>query len=518
MTPDEAQPKNPEPKKDQYDERVYRRGHPPNRMLIALIAIVLVIVGTYFGWTKELPFQNPYELNAVFDNAANIRAKSPVRIAGVNVGEVKEVRSVGNAAEVTFTVKDDGLPIHEDAEIEIRPRIFLEGNFFLDVRPGSPSAPELVSGDTIPITQTATAVQLDEILTALQKPDRDNLIRLLSGFGTGLNHVPTAAEDVGQDPDVQGETAGQTINASFKYGGTAGRSTAIVAEALQGTEPHDLSRLLRSSSDVFAALLTREQQLKDLVTNLNTTVGAFAAESDSVNAAIRELAPTLEIAEPAFLRLNNTLPPLRAFSRDITPGIKQLPATIKAATPWLKQTKALVSRKNELKGISFNLMKAAPSLGKFSDGSIGLIEKTENLARCVNDVLLPTGDLVIADQFNAGVPNYKEFLYSTVQFNGESASFDGNGPYLRFQSGGGPTFVQMSNPSGDTGNPLGANNVLYSNMNLAGLTAQQGSQPVLGSTPPLNTSVSCYTRSPSTPNVSTAPGNPGAPGALTPAP
>ena len=512
MTPDENKPAQPQAKS--YDERVYRRGHPPNRMLIAIVAIILVIVGVYFGWTKEVPFQNPYELNAVFQNAVNIRSKSPVRIAGVNVGEVKEVRSVGDAAEVTFTVNDDGLPIHEDAEIEIRPRIFLEGNFFLDVRPGSPSAPDLESGDTIPITQTATAVQLDEVLTALQKPDRDNLIKLLSGFGTGLNHIPTAAEDVDQDPAVQGKTGGEAINASFKYGGKAGRSTAIVSEALQGTEPHDLSRLLASSADTFAALAADEDALKGFVTNLNTTVGAFAAESASVNAAVRELAPTLEIAEPALVRINNTLPPLRAFSRDITPGIKELPATIKAATPWLKQTKALVSRKKELKGLSFNLMKAAVPLAKFSDGSIGLLTQTEYLARCVNDVLIRTGDLVINDQFDAGVPNFKEFLYSTVNFNGESASFDGNGPYLRFQSGGGPTFVQFPNSSGAP--PF--NDVLYSNMFLDGGAAQQGSQPVPGSQPPFNTSVLCHTRSPDVPNVSTAPGNPGAPGALTPSP
>jgi hypothetical protein len=157
-------------------------------------------------------------------------------------------------------------------------------------------------------------------------------------------------------------------------------------------------------------------------------------------------------------------------------------------------------------------------LAKFSDGTIGLLEKTENLSRCVNDVLIRTGDLVINDQFNAGVPNFKEFLYSTVQFNGESASFDGNGPYLRFQSGGGPTSVQMTNPSGDSGNPAGDNNILYSNMFLAGAAAQQGSQPVPGPQPPYVDDVSCHTRTPDTPNVSTAPGNPGAPGALTPAP
>ena len=42
------------------------------------------------------------------------------------------------AAMVTMEMKDAGLPIKEDAELKIRPRIFLEGNFFVDLEPGSP--------------------------------------------------------------------------------------------------------------------------------------------------------------------------------------------------------------------------------------------------------------------------------------------------------------------------------------------------------------------------------------------
>jgi phospholipid/cholesterol/gamma-HCH transport system substrate-binding protein len=503
MTPEANKPAaTPKPA---YDERVYRRGKPPHRSRVALVAIALLIVGTYLAWTKELPFQNPYELKAVFSNAANIRVNSPVRIAGVNVGEVKSIRQVGEAAEVTFTVDDEGRPIHDDAEIQIRPRIFLEGNFFLDLRPGSPSASELPDEGTIPITQTATAVQLDEVLTALQAPDRANLIRLLAGFGAGLNHEPSAAEDQGQDPDVQGETGGQAINDSFQYGGAAGRDTAIVSEALQGTEPHDLSRLVDSLGDTFAALAGREADLQGLVTNLNTTTRALAVESDSVSASIRELAPTLERAKPTLLRLNDTLPALRAFARDITPGLQETPATIKAGMPWLKQVRLLATRRNELRPIARNLLKTAPNLARFSNRSLGLLSQTENLSRCVSDVLLPTGDLVIDDQFATNVPNWKEFLYGAVNMAGESQNFDANGPYLRFQSGSGPQMVNMPNPAGDS---LG--NVLWGRM----IQAPGGSQPVLGPTPPFRTDVACHTQP--VPNVSTAPGNPGAVGPPTP--
>ncbi len=77
------------PKAKDYDERIYRKGHPPHRMRNALILIALLIVGTYLALDQgaALP-RSEYELNAVFENAANIRKDSPVRIAGVNVGKV----------------------------------------------------------------------------------------------------------------------------------------------------------------------------------------------------------------------------------------------------------------------------------------------------------------------------------------------------------------------------------------------------------------------------------------------
>ena len=128
-------------------------------------------------------------------------------------------------------------PVREDAQVEIRPRIFLEGNFFLDVRPGSPSSKELSSGDTIPLTQTSTAVQLDQILTSLQAHDRANLQKLLRGYGTSLNHKPTAAEDATQDPEVQGLTAAQAINKSFQYGATAARVLAGQSGELEIVRP-----------------------------------------------------------------------------------------------------------------------------------------------------------------------------------------------------------------------------------------------------------------------------------------
>src|SRR5215211_6044948 len=70
-----------------------RPGHHrrlPNHV-IGLILIALIAVGSFLAYTKKLPWSHGYEIKAVFTTAENVRVKSPVRIAGVNVGEVTAV-------------------------------------------------------------------------------------------------------------------------------------------------------------------------------------------------------------------------------------------------------------------------------------------------------------------------------------------------------------------------------------------------------------------------------------------
>jgi ABC-type transporter Mla subunit MlaD len=435
-----------------YDERLYRRGPKGlSRAAVGAIAVLVILVGTYLAFSKSIPFAGPgYEAKAVFENAVTLRETAPVRIAGVNVGEVTDVKAEGNATEVTFTVDDEGLPLHTDTEIEIRPRLFLEGNYFLATNPGSPSAPELPDGGTIPVTQTATAVQLDQVLTTLQKPDRRNLGEFLEGFGGGLNRRPTSEEDETQDPDVQGESGAQAINDSFEYGGAAGRDSAIVNEALLGEEPHDLSKLIAGNRRLFGALLSREEQLKGLITNFNITTGALAAESENLSATIREAASTLELTRPSLRHLSESLPPLRTFARALEPSIRELPGTIDASGPWLRQTRKLL-RKRELGGLAKILRRAQPPLASATRTSIGVLRQNGLVALCGSDVLVPTGNTVIdsaggAYPFSTGQRAYREFFYTAVQQAGAASSFTGNGSWLRVQPGGGGVTATTNNP------------------------------------------------------------------------
>ena len=168
-----------------------------NAFVGLMAAIVCVLIG-YFGFTKDIPFTQGYRLKAQFESANSIRPNSPVRIAGVEVGKVKSVEPLEgtNAAVLVLELKDTALPIHADATAKIRPRIFLEGNFFVDLKPGSPGAPQLDSGDMIKITQTATPVQLDQVLTSLQT----RLARGSQGAARRPGHGAELQADAGGGP------------------------------------------------------------------------------------------------------------------------------------------------------------------------------------------------------------------------------------------------------------------------------------------------------------------------------
>jgi len=486
--PPKRDPQNPGP-----DERIFGRHYRgPRPVAIGVIVAILFVVGFYLGFSKRIPFTSRgYELHATLENATTLKPNSPVRIAGVNVGKVNTVEADGNVAEATFTVSDQGLPIHEDATIKLRPRLFLEGNFFLDLQPGSPSAPELESGSTIPMTQTTTAVQIDEILTSLQSDTRANLKRALKGYGEALNAVPTGSEDAAQDPDVQGLTGAEAINKTFRYGGKAGRTSAIVNQALLGQHPHDLSNLIRAQRDLFTKLASTDGALSDLITNFNITAGALASESGNLSASIRELAPTLQEAEPSLRHLNDALPWFRKLARESLPGIRELPATIRAGSPWLVQAGRLL-RESELGRTAHLLAAAAPGLAQAGHASLKLFPQIGLFSRCVSENLVPAGNVPIDDgPFSTGQPNIRELFYGVAQLAGESQGFDGNGPFVRFQAGGGPELVRMDNPRG--GEPGGVkNNVLWAH-NIAAPIATRPRLPV-GGQPPFRMDVPCYTQ------------------------
>ena len=82
-------------------------------------------------------------------------------------------------------------------------------------------------------------------------------------------------------------------------------------------------------------------------------------------------------------------------------------------------------------------------LARLTGESLALLPQTRAAARCARDVVLPTGDVAIQDEFATGRENYKEFFYALVGLAGEGQGFDGNGQYVRFQTGGGDNVIRL---------------------------------------------------------------------------
>jgi phospholipid/cholesterol/gamma-HCH transport system substrate-binding protein len=430
--------------------------------LIGLICVIVIAIGSWVAFTKQVPWGGGTTYDVVFNSAQNIRADSPVRIAGVDVGQVKGVEALAQSdnellaqsdadtagagdsppvtgAVVSIELEDAALPLKQDATFKLRPRLFLEGNLFIELRPGSPSAPEADEGYTFPPQQTSNSVQLNEFMTgSLQRDSRQNLRVFLDQFGEALI-------------DRGGAESFQTVYRTSKG---AFRSTSQVSEALLGENPHDLSGLIRNLDRVIRGLGRNEGALQDTVTNLATVTGSLAAEDQALEQAIIELPQVLDAADPAFASLNRAFPPVRALAREALPGVRSTEPMLIEATPLLQQVR-LLSRPAELRGLVADLVPTVPRLARLTRDTQPFLEQTRALSSCFNNVIIPWSN----DTVDGG-PDYnstnkgpagtvaEETAYGLVGISGESRSGDANGQYIRVAGGGGLNTVQLDTPTG----------------------------------------------------------------------
>jgi ABC-type transporter Mla subunit MlaD len=387
-----------------------------------VLALVVLGLLTYFGFSKANPFANPYEFRAVFNDVNNLKPRSPVRIAGVDVGKVVKVERVTEgrgAAQVTMELEKKGLPIKEDAELKIRPRIFLEGNFFVDLKPGSPSSDELATDGVIPVTQTAAPVQWGDLLTALQSDTRTDLKTFLREYSEGLD---------------RGGADG--FNQAIEYWEPAYRNSSLANDATLGQEPdRDLQRVLEGQQQTFAALVRDERALKDLVTNFNVTAAAFANEDEALAASIPALRDTLRAGEPALGSLNAALPSLRGFARDALPGVRTSDETLAASLPFMTQARLLMSER-ELRGTARVLRRTIPDVVAFNRTSVPFLRQARALSACTNNVLVPFMDLEIPNPETGNeAENSNQKVRNQIQrgfpgLSGESRLSDGNNQFF----------------------------------------------------------------------------------------
>jgi virulence factor Mce-like protein len=439
-----------------------------NPFVAAFATIVVIVIATYLAFGGRVPWQHDYEIKAMVRSANELQNRSPVRIAGVNVGKVKTVeRGPGNTAIVTMAIDKSALPIHRDATLKIRPRLFLEGNFFVDLAPGTPSAPDLPEGGTIPLAQTAEPVQLDQILSTLKAGTRSDLKLLLKGLGTGLGD-------------------GRALHRVIPLMAPAFLRTAIAADAFQGENPGDLPGFIHSGEQVSAALASRRRQLPQLVSDLDTTLGVLAARRQALGDSVTRLDSLLTHAPAAFTALNDLFPTARAFVREARPGIRELPQTLRLANPLLDQAAKLISP-GELPALLAQLDPAVHELRVLEPQLGRLLGTLRPITECVRTNALPTLKKPVVDPpLSTGRPVYRELLDVTVGLASAAQNFTGDGQAVRYHAGFGDQVVT-------TGKVPGLQEPLV------GLTSEPllGSRPrFTGKKPPFRPDVPCGSQRP----------------------
>jgi phospholipid/cholesterol/gamma-HCH transport system substrate-binding protein len=464
-------------------KRTTRRKQRLTLFQAGLLGIVVIIAVSYGAYTKFAnPLANPFTIHATFPSANGLLPDSLVRIAGVDVGKVtsistepgcsKSSEASCQAADVTMQIQSSGLPLHTNATFAIRPRTFLEGNFFVDVSPGTPDAP--VAGDhyTFPIQAGSDPVQFDQLLDALPASTRGNLQTLLEQYGKAVYDSQTAYR--------------QSIPASA----VAYKATAIVTHDFLGIDPNDLSKYITEGGAVAGAFDAHPEDLRNLIADFNTTADAFARQNTALASTVNELPQTLAAATPAFTALNAAIPPTDRLSTALLPGVRSSSRTIDVSLPFIKQLRDLVEP-SELGGLTHDLSGTVPSLAKLTVETIPLMKnKVRPLSSCVANIIYPWSQLTLNDGTLSGTPGlplrpaYVEAVDYLPGLAGESRNFDANGPYIRVLGNGGSlTYSLQPGVFGQALEPI------------------SGVQPALppgGTRPPLHSGIPCETQTPIT--------------------
>lgn len=391
-----------------------------SRFQAGALALALIAGVSLLGWFRVNPFHDAHEVKAAFRSAVGVQSRTPVRIAGIDVGKVTKVEALdGGGALVTMELDDNGLPVHADAEADIRQRIIFEGNFYIDLHPGSPSEKTLSEGATIPLAQTSGPVQAGEILSALQADTRADTQTLVQELGRAL-------ADGGAD----------SLNRTARHLEPAYRNLALASDATLGERPdRDLVRALRGTRRTLGALGEDEQELQTLVSGTSTVFGALARQDAALEASLPALRDLLRSGYPALGAVNAGLTPLRELAREAQPGVRALSPALDAALPFLHQARLLVGP-HELRRTARALRSRLPALAALNRSAVPLFAQGRAASRCTERVLVPFVDSDFPDPdfpANSGTVNQK-LQRSFVGLAGESRAWDANQSFFNISS------------------------------------------------------------------------------------
>jgi phospholipid/cholesterol/gamma-HCH transport system substrate-binding protein len=308
--------------------RTILKNKGPFGAIVGLVVIAAVIgVGILSQQRLHFPFfqPTPFHVNVALDTAQAVTPGQgqTAQVAGVKIGSIGKVTLRDGRAIVRLDLEPRFKDlVHVDARAHLRPRTGLK-DMYVQIIPGSPSAPLVADGATIPATNTTTDVNLDEILSSLDSRTRDYLSLLINGAGSGLRG------------------RGGDLAELFRRFGPTARDLARVNRSV-GRERVALRRLVSSLSSVNTRLARRPQDLSQLVTGANATLGAFASEDAMLRSTVSELPPTLRVASSSLTALRPFAAELGAATRKLTPTVRALDVANHAVRPFAREATPII--------------------------------------------------------------------------------------------------------------------------------------------------------------------------------
>ncbi|MCZ4494666.1 MAG: phospholipid/cholesterol/gamma-HCH transport system substrate-binding protein [Baekduia sp.] len=292
---------------------------------IAVVAVVAVLL---------LKGSSQHEYTLVFQSAGQLVKDNDVQIGGRRIGRVAAIKlDDRNLAEVRIQVDEPYAPLHLGTTATIRSGS-LSGvaNRYIALAPGPNNAPKLDDGQTLGLDRTTTSVDLDQLFDTLDPKTRASLQKVIKGSAT------------------QYRGKGAQANEALKYFNPTLSTTSRLVNELD-RDQQSLQDFIIYTARATTALAERRGDLTNLVTNANTTSGAIASESASLNRALKALPATLRRGNSTFVDLRSTLDDLdqlvnasKPVAPRLAPFFKQLRPLITDARPTIRDLSSLISR------------------------------------------------------------------------------------------------------------------------------------------------------------------------------
>jgi virulence factor Mce-like protein len=313
--------------------------------LAAMATFAMSCVGILlFLWLQfggPIPLRpEAYNIEIAFPEATGLQKNLDVRASGIAIGKVREV-SVDKRTSRTLAklaIDSEYAPLPNDMKAILRTKTLL-GETFVELTPGTSSAPRIFDGGRLPDGRVAETVELDEIFQTYDPTTRkaiqlwqQELGRAVQGRGESLNNA------IGQLPEFT-DSASDLLQVLYRQERAVRglfRDTGEVYEALTQDEAQ-LSNLIRNSHALFSQTSDQRENLAEAFQIFPTfldenrlTLKRVEDFSRHAEPLVRDLQPVMRELRPTLVSLRSLAPSLntyfRGFDRQIDVSDRSLPA------------------------------------------------------------------------------------------------------------------------------------------------------------------------------------------------